>query len=152
MEWSIAMTLRIAASLLATVALAACVEQRPVYDARFDGTIGSPRWFDPSERCHDAPHNTTDDKTSPGRISVSAGGSCSVQQQPALHSGVTLLGYEVVSEPRAGRLVRTSPLRYTYFGPRAPGTDSFVIRMRYSGRSGRVYEPTIRYQVRIVPR
>jgi hypothetical protein len=130
----------------------ACVESRPVYDSRGDGIAGQPRWFAPSERCHDAPHTTADKAVFAGRISVSPGGRCSVEQKPALHSGHTLVGYEVLSEPRAGMLLRTSPTEYTYVGPRSLGTDSFVVRMRYSDRAGRIREPEIRYQVRIVAR
>jgi hypothetical protein len=147
---------RRAAPTLLAAAIAAfaagCVETGPVYDSRFDGVANRPRWFEPSIRCHDAPHTTADKAVFPGRISVSVGGRCGVEQKPALHSGATLLGYEVVEEPRAGMLLRTSQLEYTYVGPRAAGTDAFVVRLRYSDRAGRIREPVIRYQVRILAR
>jgi hypothetical protein len=141
----------VAIGLLGGIA-AACVESRPVYDARFDGNIGSPRWFDPGERCHDAPHDTTSNAVFPGRISIFPNSSCAIRIQPALHSGVTLLGYAVVQEPTSGIVRRISALAFTYASPSGGArSDAFVIRMRYSDRNGRVFQPTIRYQVRITP-
>jgi hypothetical protein len=144
--------IRFAAVALIGGLASACVESRPLYDARFDGNIGSPRWFDPGERCHDAPHDTTSDAVFRGRISIFPNSSCSIRIQPALHSGVTLLGYTVIEEPNLGVVRRTSPLAFTYASPRGGAqSDAFIVRMRYSDRNGRIFQPTISYQVRITP-
>jgi hypothetical protein len=115
-----------------------------------ESAIGYPRFFDPRQRCHDAPHRSDTDSIFPGRISVLPGGVCIVRQGTGPQAAYQLQGYEIIEYPAAGRLVRQSPTSYAYRAPRGgAGYDSFIVRLIYEGPTGRLIGPQLHYEVRV---
>lgn len=115
-----------------------------------ESAIGYPRFFDPRQRCHDAPHAADSNSAFPARISVLPGGICVVRQATGRNSAYQLVGYEVIELPGAGRLVRQSASTYAYRAPAGgSGFDSFTVRLIYEDPTGRLAGPELRYEVRI---
>jgi hypothetical protein len=115
-----------------------------------ESAIGYPRFFDPRQRCHDAPHRSDAEGVFPARISVLPGGVCVVRQGTGSNAAYQLQGFQVIEYPAEGRLTRQSPTTYAYRAPRGgTGYDSFIVRLIYEGPSGRLLGPQLQYEVRV---
>jgi hypothetical protein len=111
---------------------------------------GYPRFFDPVQRCHDAPHRPDTEAAFPARISVLPGGACVVRQATGPGAAYQLQGFQVIEPPAEGRLVRQSATTYVYQAPRGgSGYDTFIVRLLYEGPTGRLIGPQLEYEVRI---
>ncbi|MGL4240772.1 MAG: hypothetical protein ACRCTI_06625 [Beijerinckiaceae bacterium] len=115
-----------------------------------ESAIGYPRFFDPRQRCHDAPHRSDVEQIYPARISVLPGGICVVRQATGPSAAYQLVGYQIIEFPAEGRLVQQSPTTYAYRAPRGgSGYDTFIVRLMYEGPTGRMIGPQLQYEVRI---
>jgi hypothetical protein len=115
-----------------------------------ESAIGYPRFFDPRQRCHDAPHRSDSEAVFAARISVLPGGTCIVRQATGPSAAYQLQGYQVIEYPAEGRLIQNSPTTYAYRAPRGgSGYDTFIVRLIYEGPSGRLFGPQLQYEVRV---
>jgi hypothetical protein len=111
---------------------------------------GAPRFFDPRQRCHDAPHAPDTEAVFPARISVLPGGACVVRQATGPGAVYQLQGFQIIEYPAEGRLIRQSATTYVYQAPRGgTGYDSFIVRLLYEGPTGRLIGPQLQYEVRV---
>jgi hypothetical protein len=114
-----------------------------------ESAINAPRFFDPRDRCHDAPHASASNSEFLGRISVLPGRTCLVRQATPRGADMRLIQVEVIQPPEYGRVTRPSATSYAYRAPPGAVMDDFMVRLIYEGPDGRVFAPRIRYQVRV---